>query len=194
MLQAVLEREKDEPGWIQPEAAKIQIKVALARAQSGMGNYQAAVLSLGEILDENNALLDVQILAAETLQAWGSQKPDFYRFAIMGGHKSAKTRQNVIWGWGKIAQMTTNQPNFTEQFYNARYQLAKSRLRYALSLNDPQQKLAEVKRSEKDILSTASMYPQLGGDKLRQDYDALLKLIQKELGKPADGLKVLDNK
>ncbi len=182
ILENILAKEQSQPGWIQPEAAKTQIQISLARAQAGMKNYQAAVLRLGEVLDENNALLDVQIEAAEVLQAWGADQPAWYRAAIMGGRR--KAGKNVIWGWGKIAQMTTNQPNFTDQFYNARYQLAKSRFRYALSLADAKQKSDEVKRAEKDILSTASLYPALGGEAKKKEYDALFARFKRNLGNP----------
>lgn len=180
ILQSILDKEAKQAGWIQPPAAKIQIRVALAKALRGTGDFQSAVLKLGEILDDNNALLDVQIAAAETLQAWGRVKPEFYRAAIMGGRK--KNGQNVIWGWGRIAQMTTNQPNFTEQFYNARYQLALSRFRYAQSLTDNEQKMAETRKAEKDITSTATLYPELGGETQRQAFNTLLKEIKQALG------------
>lgn len=186
ILRGILAKEQSQAGWIQPAAAKTQIQVTLAKAMRGVGDYQAAVLALGEILDANNALLDVQIEAAEALQAWGKVKPDLYKLAILGGRK--KSGQNVIWGWGKIAQMTTNQANFTEQFYNARYQLTLSRLRYAASLTDNAVKQEELRRAEKEILSTAALYPQLGGPAKKKQFDALLKEIQTALGKPAKGL------
>jgi len=186
ILRGILAKEQSQTGWIQPAAAKTQIQVTLAKAMRGVGDYQAAVLALGEILDANNALLDVQIEAAEALQAWGKVKPDLYKMAILGGRK--KSGQNVIWGWGKIAQMTTNQANFSEQFYNARYQLTLSRLRYAASLTDNAVKQEELRRAEKEILSTAALYPQLGGPAKKTKFDALLKEIQTALGKPAKGL------
>ncbi len=181
ILRSILVKEESQPGWIQPAAAKTQIQVTLAKALRGAGDFQAAVLSLGEILDANNALLDVQIEAAEALQAWGKVRPEFYRSAIQGGRK--KNGQNVIWGWGKIAQMTTNQASFAEQFYNARYQLSVSRYRYASTLNDEKLKTEELSRAEREIISTAALYPQLGGPAMKKKFDTLLKEIQTALGK-----------
>ncbi|MEZ6133588.1 MAG: hypothetical protein R3C53_01630 [Pirellulaceae bacterium] len=192
ILTRILAKEESTPGWIQPAAAKTQVRISLSRAQSGMGDHQSAVLGLGEILDENNGLLDVQIEAAEILTAWGAKSPPRYRDAIMGGRRKAGS--NVIWGWGKIAQMTNNQPNFSEQFYDARYQLAKSRFLFAKTIANAEQRTDEIRRAEKDITSTAALYPELGGEAKKKEFDALLRIIQKELGQPATGLAAANKK
>lgn len=192
LLNKILDRDAREKDWINPESAKTQIQLLLALAQRGVGNYQEAVLSLGKILDEKNGLLDIQIEAAKTLQAWGSEKSGFHRLAILGGRKSAETGQNVIWGWGKISQVTANRDEFAEQFFEARYQLARSRFLYAQGLEDAAQKETETIKAEKDISSTATLYPQLGGPTKKQEYNNLLKTIQKALGKPTNGLAAYD--
>ncbi|NBP80343.1 hypothetical protein EBU58_06425, partial [bacterium] len=47
-------------------------------------------------------------------------------------------------------------------------------------------------KAERDITVTYRLYPELGGERMKAEFDALLKQIQKELEKPADGLVALD--
>ena len=73
----------------------------------------------------------------------------------------------------------------------ARYELARSRYKYALGLPEGETKTKQSGQCEKDISSTAALYPELGGPAMKRKYDALLKVIQKTLGKPQQGLAAL---
>ncbi len=193
VLEGILAKEKSQPGWIQPDGFENQIRLLLARATRGLGNYKAAINVLAAILQKNNSLLDVQMEAARTYQAWGdATNSGFHKAAIAGGRPDPKTRQPLLWGWGKISQMVANNPNFTDQFYEARYQLAYSRYKYARGLQNAEQKSAQIRKAEKDITSTATLYPELGGDAMRKKYEDLLRVIQKALGKPTTGLAALN--
>lgn len=179
ILEAILAKEKSQPGWISPAAFAIQIRLRLAQTSRGLGDFKMAIEQLASVLEENNALLDVQIEAARTYQAWGAaSNSGFYKVAIEGGRPDPKTRQKLIWGWGKIQQLTANNPNYSEQFYEARYQLAFSRWQYAKGLQDATGRADEIRRASNDIESTAKLFPDLGGPLMKKKFQALLRNIQ----------------
>ena len=67
--------------------------------------------------------------------------------AIVGARPDkSKNDKNTIWGWGEIARMTANNPQFKDQFYDARYNLALCRYNYAL---------AQTRRREKERAAPA---------------------------------------
>ena len=101
----------------------------------------------------------------------------------------AKKGKNVLWGWGEIARMTAGNVQFRDQFFEARYNLAFCRFKYALSLEekDPNRKKL-VNMAKLDVELTAKLFPDLGGDQWRQKFDVLLKNVQKEAGDLPKGL------
>lgn len=190
LLEAILAKEKTQTGWVNPPALLTPIRLKLALVARGLGNYQLAISRFADLLQENNDLLDVQMEAARTYQQWGrASNSGFHRVAILGGRPDPKTGKKLIWGWGVIQERTANHPDFQEQFFEARLQLATSRMLYANGLKDDAAKAAELKRAEKDVLSTAKLYPALGGPALTKKFDAVLKSIQRLLGKPSVGLQ-----
>ncbi len=179
LLKAMLAKDKSQPGFIAPAPLVTQLRLRLAQTERGLGDYKQAIEQLAGVLEENSGLLDVQMEAARTYQAWGNAvNSGFHKVAIQGGRPDPKTRQNLIWGWGKIQQMTANQPSFTEQFFEARYQLAFSRRQYAKGLSDPKLQAEELARAAHDIESTAKLFPDLGGPAMKKRFEALLKSIQ----------------
>ncbi|QDV27233.1 coiled-coil domain-containing protein [Aureliella helgolandensis] len=182
VLARIADRSKSEPDWIEDSAMQTQVKLLLARSRKGAGDYAGSVAVLGEVLRETPMLLDVQIEAARTLQAWGSTKPIFFKTAYEGGPRDRKTGQNLFWGWGKIAQMTVGKEDYAEQFFDARYQLAYTRFKYGASLTDATQKESVLRRAEKDIQQTSALYPELGGPASKAKFEALLKEVRKAIG------------
>ena len=190
ILDRILTREQSESGWIDPPKLVTKVRMLLANSLRGEGEFKEALNQLTNILSENSGLLDVQIEAAKTYQAWGEAvNYGFHKAAIMGGRPNARG-QNLIWGFGSISQRAANNPKFEAQFFQARYELARSRYLYArgLSTKDKELGAAEMLKAEKDITSTASLYPELGGASMRKNFDSLLRVIQKALGKPPQGL------
>ncbi len=181
ILDAILAKEQSQPGWINPPGLSTQIRLKRAQASRGLGDFKEAIEQLYAILSKSSGLLDVQIEAARTYEAWGAAvNSGFYRVAIEGGRPDPRSRRNVIWGWGEIQKRTANQKDYTEQFFLARYQLAFSRMQYAKGLKEATQKTEELKRAEYDITSTAKMYPDLGGPVMKKRFEALLSTLQKQ--------------
>src|SRR4029079_8892769 len=152
---------------------------------------------LESILKASPTVLPAQLEAARLYQDWGgagkNQHENDVRAIVGARPDKSKNDKNTIWGWGEIARMTANNPQFREQFYDARYNLALCRYQYALALPDAAAKTKQLKLARSDIALTAGLYPELGGEEKKRQYDNLLKNIQKSLGEPTEGLRALQS-
>jgi len=192
--QKILDKGKSDANFL-PPAMATTIRIKLAKAKKNVGDYTAAREILEMILKATPTMLLAQIEAARLYQDWGGTgkgQQDNYVRAIVGARPDkAKNDKNTIWGWGEIARATANNPQYRDQFYDARYNLALCRYQYALAQDDEQKKKEQLQRAKSDIALTAGLYPELGGDEKKKQYDNLLKNIQKALGEKTDGLRAL---
>jgi len=175
-----------------PPGATTGLEIRLAKCLRRMGQYKEAMELIVNILKVHNLMIDAQIEAAYTYQAWGEEKAGYFPFAIKGGRKAKKKDGSVVyivWGWGKIAKMLARFPDRRSQFHEARYNLALCRLRYALSQTG-KEKSDTLKMAENDILIVERLYPDMGGAEWQGKYDKLLKQIQKLRGVKAVGLQL----
>jgi hypothetical protein len=152
---------------------------------------------LESILKASPMVLPAQIEAARLYQDWGGtgkgQEENYVRAIVGARPDKSKNNKNTIWGWGEIARMTANNGQFKDQFYDARYNLALCRYNYALAQQDAKKKAEQLQRAKSDIALTAGLYPELGGEDRKRQFDTLLKTIQKSLGEPTDGLRALQS-
>jgi len=192
--QKILDRGKKEPAFL-PGMMATSVQISLAKTKKNMGDYVGAREILESILKTTPTMLPAQVEAAKLYQDWGGTgktQEDNYVRAIVGARPDkAKNNQNTIWGWGEIARRTANNPQFKDQFYEARYNVALCRYQYALAQGDAAKKKEQLQRAKSDIALTAGLYPELGGDERKRQYDNLLKNIQKALGQRAGGLRDL---
>ncbi|MEM8732647.1 MAG: hypothetical protein AAGG44_00390, partial [Planctomycetota bacterium] len=193
ILKAIQTTEQSSPGYITPDGYKIQVQLLLAKSYRGSKEFKSALDSLNTILDSNAGLLTVQMEAAATYHSWGDSvsskklRAAAYKVAF-AGHPKRKS----MWGWGKIAQVLEGKTEFESQFYESRFELARSRYKMAQNESSEERKLAEFRRAKKAISQTAALYPTLGGSLMKSKHNVLLKAIQRELGEPTEGLKGLD--
>lgn len=178
------------------------IRLKLAGVCRELGRWEEALAQIDWILSDprrQNAL-DVQVQAAETIQAAGERSTDaaagarWLREAIAG----RKSGGGVAWGWGGIANRLARQaadPRATDvrtKFFEAR--LAVVRCRLALLEKPGQDKAKLLQMAANDVAITYRLYPDLGGDATRAQFDALLRRIQKERGDAVPrGLAELDD-
>ena len=167
------------------------------RAQRMLGNYKQAINTFEALLKEKPTMLDAQVEAALAYEQWAATAPPkfaskVYDAALAGARPDAKGKK-VIWGWGKISQETSRSPKFRDRFFNARYHVALCRFLSGKAETDPNRKQQMVEKSVTDITRVAALYPELGGPEQRAKFDALLRLIQKELKQPQVGLPPLPN-
>jgi hypothetical protein len=194
--QKILDKGKSDQNFL-PPAMGTAIRIKLAKAKKYTGDYIAARDILEAILKAAPTILPAQIEAARLYQDWGAtgkNQERHYIDAIVGARPDkAKNDKNTVWGWGEIARMTANNAQFKEQFYDARYNLALCRYHYGLAQENEDKKKQVLQQSKNDISLTAGLYPELGGEEKRKQFDNLLKNIQKALGERTDGLKALQS-
>lgn len=180
----VIQLARTQPNALSSEQLT-QLQVRRAMCYRQIGNYQQAVELFAEVLTRRTKILNVQIEAANTLQSWGrAGNPQGYWLAIQGT-EPGKDGKNVIWGWGRIANIVSKNPSYRSTFHQARYNIAQCRYQLALAKSGKEQK-SLLSRAKTDILATQKLFD-LGGPAQRQKYETLLKSIQKSLGQPAVG-------
>tara|TARA_R110002049_G_scaffold2750_2_gene21386 strand:- start:88273 stop:91353 length:3081 start_codon:yes stop_codon:yes gene_type:complete len=166
----------------------LALQYQLARCYRLLGQYKKAIDTLATILEAKPMMLDAQSEAALAYEKWAAEvAPKYasnaYSTALSGGRRGADGK-NVIWGWGKISQLTSGKEQFRDKFFDARYHVASCRylMGKAMGSNEVMQKAVS------DITKVASLYPELGGPEQRKKFDVLMKEIQRALGQQATGL------
>ncbi|RCS41393.1 hypothetical protein DTL42_22815 [Bremerella cremea] len=175
-----------------------QVRVRIAMAQRETGQYEEALTTFANILEQNNMIVNVQVEAAKTYYLWGLNGGDsktFYQ-AMMGTHPDPKTKKNTIWGWGRLqailaryAKRGAEPSPYKDVFYESRYYLAACRYQYALAQDSEDKKKQYLGMAAKDITSTQLFDPGLGGEPMWSKFDALMKKIQKDLTGTPQGLE-----
>ncbi|WP_146527260.1 tetratricopeptide repeat protein [Novipirellula artificiosorum] len=166
----------------------LSVRFQLARSQRLLGQYRDAIDSYEKILQEKPTMLDAQVEAATAYEKWAAElQPKVavraYEAALNGARPGADNKP-VIWGWGKISQLTSRDKKFAEVFFDARYHVALCRFLWGRAAKDTK----ILNRSESDVTQVAALYPDLGNPAQRAKFDSLLRQIQKAIGKPVTGL------
>lgn len=182
----ILKRCKAESNFAPGPGASTTVMIRMAAALRGMGKYEEAMKLLVSILTEKENRVDVQIEAALTYEEWGAERPGYYEFAIKGGQQQGN--KFLVWGWGGIARRVASLEQYRSIFHQSRYHLALCRFNLAQTQSGAQ-RTQSLEQAELDITRTRQLYPEMGGDEWYDQYDDLLKKIQKALGKDAVGLK-----
>lgn len=187
------------------EIAKFEsaIRLKMANIYRERGKWDEALVHFDWILGEPSRqnLLDVQIQAAQLLQAAGEkssdqeQASDFLKQAIAGRKKGT----SVMWGWGGLSNKIARKAfagndeqalKAQAQFFDARLNVARCRLERAELPNQERDKLLEM--AYNDVAITYKLYPGLGGEVMKKRFDKLLRQIQQARNQPATGLPAID--
>lgn len=199
----ILDTETAKPGFLKNPRQRTTIEMRLAECQRRQGDYDDALKLLSGILKRKQANLTVQAKAAETLFHWGSKDCDQYANSILGAEKDEDSGKKVVWGWRRIADATQKNQKFQKHFFQASYYLVKCRYKLALCYQkDNKEKYGKLlAAAEQTLVSLHTRYPAFGctdgkvikfDDKdVREQFDDLYRLIQKELGKEPTGLNKL---
>jgi tetratricopeptide (TPR) repeat protein len=173
-------------GRVRAKGGEIPMDVhfQLGRANRLLGQYKQAIDEFSVVLKASPMALNAQFEAALAYEQWaGDSKMSpkhagkAYEAALSGARPEGPKNQNLIWGWGKMSQLTSGNPQLRDKFFDARYHVALSRFLWGKSQGN--QEL--MGRAIKDITQVAALYPELGGPKKKADFEKLLKQIQKEL-------------
>ena len=181
--QAILAAADKDGSFAPSQAAVLEVMVRRAECLRELDRYREALDLLAATLQENQNLLEAQKVAAYTYQQRGErQDARWYVRAWKGGRADKQTGENRIWGWAKLAKIAMRHKQYRDVFFEARYNVALCRFRYALS-HEPAAREADLRRAADDVRFTAQLFPSLGGQRWRGKYDRLRKDIQAELGK-----------
>jgi len=164
------------------------VNLRLAAALGRLGRHDDAINIVTTVLRDKPTMLTAQVLGADTYQAQGKSKKVGYVKAIQGGEPAGKDRKNVIWGWGKIAKMTSGKPQFASTFHEARRKMAECRYLYGMTQPDEAQRKRYLDSAKQDLWYTYKLVPDLGGAETSAEYEALLKKLQAGLGAEPNGL------
>ena len=84
-------------------AAVNAVRVRLAEALGGAGDYEQAYAAITEVLEQSPNALNAQTTAADLLARWGADAGDGATLA------KALRGDGAAWGWGKLARMLAAQ-------------------------------------------------------------------------------------
>ena len=190
--QLLSEAEKN-PDFAPSRNSILAAQVQLGECYRALGQYKQALDTFSDVLKEKESSLSVQRAAAYTYQQRGQvENPEWLERAIHGGYKLRSTGENRIWGWLKISMVASRaaraDEKYRDTFYEARANIARCRYLAAIKQSGAarERDLAKAKQS---IQSLAQLYPDLGGERWRGEFDTLLKQIQAAAGEKPDGLR-----
>ncbi len=165
------------------EAAVLAVKMQLGESYRQLSEYQKALDTFSEILKDKESSLTVQRAAAYAYQQRGqASDAQWLERAVQGGYQVKSTGKNRIWGWLRIAQVAQRAASadkkYWDTFFEARLNVARCRYLVAMKSKGPerQQNLAKARQS---IQSMLQLYPTLGGEHWKAEFNALMKDIQK---------------
>jgi tetratricopeptide (TPR) repeat protein len=193
--QKLLDDAATDPKLPPNETSVLAVRMQLGECLRALRQYKEALDVFSAILKEKEASLVVQRAAALTYQERGqAENAQWLENAIHGGHKLKSTGQNRIWGWLKISQVAQRvsaaDAKYRDSFYEARANIARCRYMAAMKQSGDAQKQGLAK-AKQGIQSLAQIYPDLGGEKWRSEFDEIMKQIQRAAGEKPVGLSGL---
>lgn len=188
----LIEQAEKQPSFAPSTTAVLAARLKLAECQRALGEYAEAVDTLAAMLDGGPVLVDVQRVAAETLQAWGESAKDIHRLEeAIAGARPGSDGKNLIWGWSKLAAITgryaASDPSRRQVYFDAWRHVAESRYQVGL-LSSGAERDEQLRKAASTIVAVQRKNPDLGGAESKQAYDALLRQIQRAAGQPVEGL------
>ncbi|HJQ81340.1 MAG TPA: hypothetical protein VJ828_15370 [Lacipirellulaceae bacterium] len=180
--QKLLEAGAKNPELPPSDTSMLAARVQLGECERALGQYKQALDIFSAVLKEKESSLAVQRAAAYAYQERGqAEDARWLEHAIHGGYRLRSTGQNRIWGWVKIsnvaARAARTDQKYRDTFFEARFNVAKCRYLAAMKQSGAarQRDLAKAKQS---IQSFAQLYPEMGGERWRGEFQALLKQIE----------------
>ncbi len=153
----ILRRCGEDKKFAPRQDALVALRIRLAGCLRRLGEHQEAIAMLAAVLKDRPDLVDAQVEAAYTYQAWGGQKPGCYLLAITGSRKYRE-----IWGWGELARRLTCDGTLHDTLCEARYNLAVCRFLLARQTSAPAERAELLGRAEDDIRAAARRLPRQG--------------------------------
>jgi hypothetical protein len=194
VFEKILAKNQADPSYLDAiERKPDDILIKQALALRGQESFEEATTIFVQLLSKNNSQLTAQVEAARTFQQWSENKDvALLKKAAYGAEPDTK-QKNIVWGWGQMSKMLSsqlgNRPDLQGIFFDARLQLATCRRLIAMNLPAGPERQKVLEQAMGDIRQTYFAYPELGGPERLKEFDRLLKTLQADLGKPANGLQ-----
>jgi tetratricopeptide (TPR) repeat protein len=180
--QKLLEAGAKNPKLPPSETAMLAARVQLGECERALGQYQQALDIFSAVLKEKESSLAVQRAAAYAYQERGqAEDAKWLEHAIHGGYRLRSTGQNRIWGWLKISNVAARasraDQKYRDTFYEARLNVARCRYLAAMEKVGAARK-QDLAKAKQSIQSFAQLYPEMGGERWRGEFQALLTQIE----------------
>lgn len=188
VYEKIIKQYGDDESFAPSVEAIDTIEIHLAICLRELGRYNEALKHLFNVLQYRNTMVDAQMEAASTYQAWAGNegKAHLYLNAMLGGasrtRKSDGAKANVFWGWGALSKRLARDKQHRDLFHDARYNLALCRYKYAIS-DACKERQKNLEAAQLDIKVVARLYPEMGGAEMKAKYEALSKKIEQALKK-----------
>lgn len=168
-----------------------QVQMRLANLYRKQRDFKTAINTYVNVLTENPMLINVQVEAARTFQDWANTPGQEALFGqAIAGYQPGKDGKNIIWGWGRISQITARHSQFRDTFHEANINLARCRVLYAQKqTGEAKEKLLKIAMN--GVVVVRRLYPELGGPTWVPQYDTVVKQIQQAKGENPAGLKAI---
>ena len=183
----LIEEAEKQPGFAPSPTSVLAARLKLAECQRALHEYAEAVDTLVAMIDGGPVLLDVQRVAAETLQAWGQSAKDAKRLEeSIAGARPGADGKNLIWGWSKLAAVTgryvASDPSKRGIYFEAWRRVAEARYQAAM-LATGAERAEQLGKAARTLIAVERKNPGLGGPESKRAYDELLRTIQANLPK-----------
>ncbi|MBS0209757.1 MAG: hypothetical protein JSS27_12475 [Planctomycetes bacterium] len=202
--QKILAEGAKNPGFMPSPHAANAVKLRIARDMRRLGQFDGALKEVGDILKQQQMLVDAQIEGCRILMYKGADKKDANDIArsIVGGLPDAN-KKNLVMGWTKligvlqqaITQNAANQQareRFMAWLFDCNEYAVDARMKHAEIQADPQQKKAGRQRAQRQINILVQTYPDLTTDPKWADhlarFNSQMKTLQKLLAEPPVGI------
>ena len=135
----ILSQAAKDPKFVPDPESLLGMQLRAAVSLRRIGEFDAAIKLIVEVLKQRPTMLTAQVAGAETFAAQGEVDRDGYLRSILGGAPD-KQGSNLIWGWSRLANVTQGNSKYEETFYHARLKIAEARFLYGLKGTDPTQR------------------------------------------------------
>jgi len=152
----------------------LETRIRLAMSKTGAGKFEEAHKLYLDMLTKSPKNLTIQMEAARNLQAWGGKSDAALLKKAWAGSDPNANKENIVWGWNKIAQITGGKINdFKEAYFDARYNLALCIRQEGLASQDSAVRQKQLTKSTEVIRGTRLLQPDLGTPEFKQKFELL---------------------
>jgi hypothetical protein len=152
----------------------LEARIRLAMSKTGAGKFEESHNLYLDMLSKSPKNLTIQMEAARNLQLWSGARDAALLKKAWAGSDPNTNKENIIWGWNKISQITGGRINdFKEAYFDARYNLALCIRQEGLASQNSDVRQKQLAKSIDVIRGTRLLQPDLGTPEFKQMFELL---------------------